>query len=145
MKDAVLLDLTHKRPRQLIDDEDLEAAEERAGLAVRESEIVIIHTGWDRFVFSEDYFSNHPGVSENGAEYLEFKHVAGVGVDAPNLDHPESKNFPAHAILLRKEIFVIENLCNLDKIEQPRFRLIALPLRVKASGSPVRAIAIVDD
>lgn len=145
VRDAVLLDLTHKKPRQPIDDEDLEAAEERAGLAVRESEFVVIHTGWDRFLESKDYLLNHPYLSENGAQYLEFKNVSGVGVDSPNLENPDSKNLPIHEILLRKEILILENLCNLNRIEEPRFRLIALPLRVNASSSPVRAIAVIDD
>jgi kynurenine formamidase len=145
VKDAVLLDLTYKKPGELIDDEDLEAAEERAGLAVREREVVIIQMGWDRFLHSKDYFSAHPCLSENGAENLEFKHVGGVGVDTPNIDSPDSEKFPVHLILLRKEIFILENLCNLGNIEQSRFRLVALPLRVAASGSPVRAIAILDE
>ena len=36
MLQAVLLDLTHKGPGREIDDEDLEGAEEQAGLALRE-------------------------------------------------------------------------------------------------------------
>ena len=33
---------------QLIDDEGLEAAEESAGLTVREDDIVIVRTGWEK-------------------------------------------------------------------------------------------------
>ena len=81
-RDAVLLDLTHMKPRRLIDDEDLEAAEEEAGVAIREGEVVIIRTGWDQHARSKRYWSDHPALSENGAEYLEFKRVCGVGIDA---------------------------------------------------------------
>jgi kynurenine formamidase len=142
---AVLLDLTHKKPGQAIDDEDLEAAEERAGLAVREGEIVVLYTGCERSIRGEGASAGYPYLSENGAQYLEFKRVRMVATDAPDLDPPNSKNLPAHATLLRKEILVLENLCNLDKIEGPRFRLTALPLKVKASTSPVRALAILAD
>jgi kynurenine formamidase len=145
LRDAVLLDLTGKKSRQLIDDEDLEAAEERAGLAVREGEVVIIRTGWEKFVHSKGYLLEHPSLSKNAAQFLEFKRVAGVAVDTPNLDDPDNENLSAHSILLRRGIFIVENLCNLDKLDRERFRLVALPLRVRASCSPVRAIAILDD
>ncbi len=144
VRDAVLLDLTHMKSKQLIEDEDLEAAEEGAGLALREGEIVIIQTGWDRNVESNDYWSSHPALSENGAEYLEFKRVIGVGVDAPNLDFPGNRVLPVHSILMRSGIFVIENLCNLSEIDQPRFQLIALPPRTKASVSTVRAVGVLE-
>jgi len=144
VRDAVLLDLSHMKPKQLIEDEDLEAAEEGAGLALREGEIVIIQTGWDRNVESNDYWSSHPALSENGAEYLEFKRVIGVGVDAPNVDFPGNRVLSVHSILMRSGIFVIENLCNLSEIDQPRFRLIALPPRTKASVSTVRVVGVLE-
>lgn len=139
VRDAVLFDLTHKKPGGHIDDEDLEGAEERAGLAIPEGDAVILQTG------RAGVSHNHPALSMNGAAYLEFKRVAMVGVDSPNLDHTNSGNLPAHRILLRREIPVLENLCNLDSLEQSRFRIIALPLKVDVPASPVRAVAIVDD
>lgn len=145
VRDAALLDLTHMKPRQSIDDEDLEAAEEGAGLAVREGEVVVIRTGWEEHAQSEDYWANHPALSENGAQYLEFKQVAGVAVDTPNIDNPEDPVLPVHTILMRRGIYVVENLCNLGEIDQPRFRLVALPLRVRAATSFVRAVGILGD
>ena len=145
VRDAVLLDLTDMKPRQLIDDEDLEAAEEGAGIAIREGEIAILCTGWEGYSESEDYWLSHPALSENGAEYLESKQVIGVGVDAPNLDFPENRALPVHSVLLKKNIFVLENLCNLNEVEQSRFQLIALPPRVKASVSLVRAVGVLND
>jgi arylformamidase len=145
VRDAALLDLTHMKPRQSIDDEDLEAAEEDAGLSVREGEVVVIRTGWEEHAQSEDYWSSHPALSENGAEYLEFKRVAGVAVDTPNVDHSENPALPVHTILMRRGIFVVENLYNLGEIDQSRFRLIALPLRVRAASLFVRAVGILDD
>ena len=127
VRDAVLLDLTHMKPKQLIDDEDLEDAEEGAGLAIREGEIALLHTGWERYSESDNYWLSHPALSENGAEYLEFKRVIGVGVDAPNVDSPGNRALPVHSILMKKNIFVLENLCNLSEIDQSRFELIALP------------------
>jgi arylformamidase len=145
VRDAVLLDLTHMKPRQSIDDEDLEAAEEGAGLSVREGDVVAIQTGWEEHAQSEDYWTSHPALSKNGAEYLEFKQVAGVAVDTPNVDRPENPALPVHTILMRRGIFVIENPCNLGKVDRSRFRLVALPLKVRAPSSFVRAVGILDD
>ena len=144
ISNAVLLDFSHKKPGDSIDDEDLEAAEEAAGLAVREDEIVILRTGWDGTLGSVDYSSGFPALSDNGAQYLEFKHVVGVGVDAPSVDHSGRKDLPVHGTLFKGGIFVIENLCGLDRIAEDRFRLITLPLKMKAAISLVRVVVALD-
>ena len=144
-RDAIVLDLTHMKSKQLINDEDLEAAEEAAGLAMREGEIAILHTGWEKYAETEDYWVKHPALSENGAQYLEFKRLVGVGVDTPNVDSPGERDLPVHCILMTGDLFILENLCNLYQIDRSRFRLIALPPRTKTSVSLVRALAILDD
>ena len=141
---AVLLDLTHKVATQFIDDEDLEAAEEVAGLAVREGEGVIIRTGWDRNFRKGDYPSSHLGLSENGAEYLASRHVSMVCTDTPNLDYPNNESLTAHSVLFERGMLVVEDLCNLVSIDQDRFQLIVLPLKVGVSCSPARAVADVE-
>jgi len=143
IRDAVLLDLTCKKPKDLIHDEDLEAAEEAGGLSIREGEIVILRVGWDEHLGSARYLQDYPGLSENGAAFLVAKGVSAVGVDSPNLDHPADARFPAHNLLLGNGIPIIENLCNLAQLRRSRFRFVALPLKIRgATGSPVRAIGI---
>jgi kynurenine formamidase len=45
----------------------------------------------------------------------------------------------------KEPIYIIENLVRLEEIASSRFTFIGLPLpMVGASGSPIRAIAIVD-
>lgn len=52
--------------------------------------------------------------------------------------------FPVHKILLKNDIIIIENICNLAQIDKKKFKLIAIPLKLLgASGSPVRALAII--
>ena len=138
--DAVLLDLTRKRPGEAIDDEDMEAAEEDAGLAVREGEAAILHTNPPT---RKRGSSKHAFLSENGAQYFEFKRVGMVGIDATSLGAATGVS-ATHKILLQSNIPVLEGLCNLDQIDVARFRLVALPLRVKAAVSPVRALAMLD-
>jgi arylformamidase len=52
------------------------------------------------------------------------------------------ENLPNHYIFLGKEILLIENLTNLDKLPDGEFIFQCLPLKVEnADGSPIRAIA----
>ncbi len=134
--DAVILDLGHVNPGEAVDDEDLEAAEEAAGLALREGEVAIVYTG--------GVVKPHAYLSENAAQYLEFKRVGMVGIDAPSIDNPISTDLPAHRTLLSRGILVLEGLCNLGEVDVPRFRFAAFPLKVNASTSPVRALAILE-
>ena len=138
VRDAVMLDLTHKEPNDPIDDEDLEGAEESAGLAVRENEIVILHVGRKQFAPNYDSFSTYPYLSENGSEYLELRHVAAVGIDAPNVENPVNRGLPVHKALLSSGTLVLENLSNLETLEEERFRLVAVSPKVKAASAPIR-------
>jgi kynurenine formamidase len=140
--DAALLDLSHKKPGQAIDDEDLEAAEEAAGLALREGEAAILYTDLSRG--SGRRRMPHVYLSQNGAEYLEFKRVGMVGIDAASIDNSALPNMPAHLTLLGKEILVLEGLCNLGEVDLSRFRLAAFPLKLNASTSPARTVAILE-
>jgi len=132
LTDGVLLDLTEKKFGQLIDDEDIEAAEEAAGLALREQEAVILHVG------------SHVRLSRNGAEYLEFRGVGLVGIDSVSIDGGESEGMEAHRVLLSKDILVLEGLTYLDSIDASRFRLASFPMRLDGAIAPVRAVAMLE-
>jgi kynurenine formamidase len=134
--DAVILDLRHMKSGEAVDDEDLEAAEEAAGLALREGEVAIVYTG--------GVVKPHAYLSENAAQYLEFKRVGMVGIDAPSIDSSTARDLPAHLTLLRSGVLVLEGLCNLGEVDIPRFRFAAFPLKVNAPTSPVRALAILE-
>ena len=142
-KSAVLLDLTSKRRSEVIDDEDLEAAEEAAGLAVREGEVVLLWTGWEKYAGMRGYGAGFPSLSRNAVEYLLFREVSGVAVDCPSVD--SDQKLTVHRALFRGGVLVIENLRNVEMIAQSRFQLIFFPLKVKAGRSAVRVVAVVDD
>ncbi len=145
LHEGVLLDLTHKKPKEYIRSEDLKEAEKKSGAAVKENDVVLIRTAWDRNLGKPEYLTNYPGVSKDGADFLVSKKIAAAGVDSPNIDHPDDSSFPAHTTLLLNEILVLENLYNVRGIQKSRFRFVALPLRLQgATGSPIRAVAIED-
>lgn len=104
---------------------------------------VVFSTGWSRNLARKDYFTKNPGLSASAAKYLSEKRVSLVGIDSPSIDLGKDSKFSVHHVLLKSGILILENLCNLDKIQRTDFMLIVLPLKLKdATGSPVRAVAI---
>lgn len=138
--DAILLDIG-KKAKEYVTSDDIK----RSGADINKGSVVIIRTGWEKHLPDDDYLSSNPGISKDAAEYLAAKQVNMVGIDTANVDHPSDGSFTVHKVLLPKGILIVENLCNLGEIRQPRFKLVVLPLKIRgASGSPVRAIAIID-
>lgn len=104
---------------------------------------LVFRTDWSKNLARKDYFTRNPGLSASAAKYLLEKKVGLIGIDSPSIDLGKDPKFPAHHVLLKGGILILENLCNLDKIKRTTFRLIVLPLKLKgATGSPVRAVAI---
>ncbi|MFO0998047.1 MAG: cyclase family protein [Alphaproteobacteria bacterium] len=65
-----------------------------------------------------------------------------VGVDSRSPDDARDLSRPAHTLLLRANIFIVENLINLDEVRGRAFRFFAIPARVRGATSfPIRAFA----
>ena len=106
---------------------------------------VLIHTGWDRHWRTDAYFENHPFLTRDAAEYLEASGAALVGIDSLNIDDTADGTRPAHSILLKADIPIVEHMCRLEELPDQGFRFFAVPAPVKGMGSfPVRAFAFVD-
>ena len=78
--------------------------------------------------------------------------LKGVGFDAFSVDKVVSaekvtpETLPNHHILLAKEILLIENLTNLSLLPKDVFSFQCLPMKIEnADGSPIRAIAIIEE
>jgi arylformamidase len=106
---------------------------------------VLIQTGWDRHWRSDAYFENHPFLTREAAEYLKASGAALVGIDSLNIDDTTDGSRPAHSILLKANIPIVEHMCHLDLLPDQGFRFFAVPAPVKGMGSfPVRAFAILE-
>jgi kynurenine formamidase len=101
---------------------------------------VLLHTGWDRYWGDERYFSG-PYLSKEAAAYLVEEKAKLVGIDTINIDSTRGPERPAHSLLLKNNIPIVENLRNLGELEGKRFRFYAVPVKVKAAAFPVRAFA----
>jgi len=105
-----------------------------------EGKAILIHTGWGRFWKKKEYFK-HPFITKELAEYFVRQKVKLVGIDTINVDSPEDLSRPAHTILLKNNILIVENLTNVDKLVNKKFRFYAVPIKIKAAAFPVRAFA----
>ncbi len=106
---------------------------------------VLVHTGWDRHWRTEAYFENHPFLTLDAAERLASSGAALVGIDSLNIDDTADGSRPAHSVLLKAGVPIVEHMCHLDILPEKGFKFYAVPAPVKGMGSfPVRAFAIVD-
>ena len=106
---------------------------------------VLFHTGWDSRWRTEGYADGtHPFVTAETAEYLTHAGVALVGIDSYNIDDTKDGRRPAHSILLRSGIPIVEHLCGLGQLPEQNFKFFAVPVKIKSFGTfPVRAFGIV--
>jgi arylformamidase len=142
MGEAELLDFKNKgEPLSRLTPEDFD----RIGSNIGKGDIALVRTGWESHWGSEDYVSNTPHMSNEAAQWLVERKVKLVAGDValfcdPRI--PPTELIP-DKILLRNGIPYINGLVNLQALSKTRFKLIALPLKVKGvTGAPVRVVAI---
>jgi kynurenine formamidase len=141
---AVCLDVSAKRPEELVTPEMLEAAERRAGVRVEQGDILLFR-GWLGHHTDEGFF-RCAGMDKAAAEWVAGRGVKALGCDLATPDDPRDMVRPVHLTLLGKGILIMEHIANLEKLPVSRFQFIGLPLRIKgATASPIRAVAIIDD
>ena len=141
--EAVLIKIG-KGPNQAIIKDDIQKFEKKYG-KIDDGSTVIFHTSWQKNQSKRSYFLKNPGLGVSAAKYLASKKINLVGIDSPNIDLGKNGKFSVHRVLAKNGILIVENLANLDKIHSEKFHLIVAPLKLKnASGSPVRAMALVD-
>jgi arylformamidase len=106
---------------------------------------VLVHTNWAAHWGGEQYFAGHPFLTKEAAEFLAQAGARLVGIDSYNIDDTADASRPAHSILLRAGIPIVEHLCNLDALPDSGFRFFAVPVKVKGMGTfPVRAFGLLE-
>ena len=143
VNEAVLIRIG-KNSNRSISKTDIQNFEQKNG-KIENGSTVIFHTGWQKNLNKEFYFSENPGLSISAAKYLASKKINMVGIDSPSIDLGTDSKFSVHHILAKNNILIVENLANLNKIKSNNFHLITSPLKLKnATGSPIRAFGFVD-
>jgi kynurenine formamidase len=106
---------------------------------VEENSIVLLYTGADKLYGKMEYYNEHPLIGIDLCKFLIKKKIKMLGIDMPS---PDKYPFEIHKLLLENDVYIIENLTNLDKLlGNKNFEIIAFPLKIKADGSMARVIA----
>ena len=141
--EAILIKI-RKGSDQAITKNDIQKFEKKYGM-IDDGSTIIFHTDWQKNLNKKSYFMKNPGLAISAAKYLASKKINLVGIDSPSIDLGKDEKFSVHRVLAKNGILIVENLANLDKINSEKFHLIVAPLKLKnATGSPVRAMALVD-
>ena len=106
---------------------------------VSENDIVLLYTNYDYKYGTEEYYTKHPVIAKELADFFIHKKIKMIGIDFPS---PDRYPFEIHKKLFEHVILIIENLTNLWKLLYvDKFEVIAFPLKIKAEASMVRVVA----
>jgi len=141
------LDISDVPARAYCDARRLDRALAQAGSELREGDVLLLRTGAaDRYGGRREYTSQYPGLDQSAADWLEARKPKIFGVDSPSPDNPADRVYPVHLFCRRTGVTHYENLANLGEVVGRRFTFFGFPLRIRGGhGSPVRAIAMLDD
>ncbi len=154
--DGVKLDLSHKKPNEVIAAGDIEEALRRISYSLKAMDIVLLRTGADRFYGTPKYFSDYPGIDTSAIDYLLDRGVKIFGVDTMGIDRPyrfmlkeflekKSPLYPAHFHGRKREFIHIERLTGLEKLPGSGFKVICLPVRIRQTGAAwARVVAVLE-
>ena len=145
MREALVLDVSHKAAGEGVTGDDLE----RTGVRPGPGQIAVIKTSWtDRAFGKPEFWGNTIHLEPSVGEWVEQRGVSAVAMDC----FPEKPFWlmtltPAerganHKRWLKAGIPMIQMLTRLDSIA-PKFMLVALPLNLQGmDGAPARVIGI---
>lgn len=135
-----------KRKGIIIDSSDY--AEEReisiddiADVDIEKGDFILFRTDRINKTYgTREYFLDHPQLSHELIDYLCEKKVSFIGIDAAGIRRGEEHTV-ADRLCEENNIYVIENLCNLDKINSDNFILYTMWLEDElATGLKSRVI-----
>ncbi len=140
--DCVLVDLTDFGPFQEVTKADMERA-----LGGRRPKRLMMRFDWSDQIWTDRYYTDHPFISEECAQYLVDIGVKLLAMDTPMPDNPKNgrnsdNDSPNHYILLGADVILVEYVTNLKALgDVEDFELFVLPLKVKdGDGAPVRCV-----
>ncbi len=135
---------------------DVLSAHESAHGEIKTGEIVLLRTGWDRYYVKGEAGRAYveqplrgvgpgwPAWTAEGVQALADRGVTCLGTDAPSIGGA-GVGGPAHDVGFRAGMVFVEGLTGLTKLPTRGALFLALPWRLAyASGSPVRAVALVN-
>jgi len=141
---CVVADLRHKGDDDEIAAADLEPCRE----LLAPGDILLLATGWSRFRGEDTarWMHHSPYLTKEGAEWICARGVKGVGIDHFTIGTTlEQFDRPPHETLLRRRIWIAEDLAIPDELAAGRRKwlYVGVPLKLQgASGAPVRPVVL---
>lgn len=157
---GVVLDFTHMKFPDVIKKEDIVKALSAIRYTLKPMDIVLIYTGGDKLLGTDDYVNKYVGMMPDAVDYILDQGVKMMGVDTIGLDRPcfgmfkefldtkdKTKIWPSHFLGRRREFCHMERMGNLGAIPKPfGFTVQCFPVKVKNAGAGwCRAVALVED
>ena len=155
--DGVVLSMLHKADGDAVTVADIKNELKRIGYTLKPLDIVLVHTGRDRFYGDPNYVFMGPGVSAEATRWLYEQGIRVMGIDAWGWDAPLNLQAKKALAERRPGIFwaahqvdlpyaQIERLVNLHRLPSFGFKVACFPLKVKGgSAGPARVVAILDE
>lgn len=157
--EGIKMDFSDKPDGYKLMAKDLEEYFSHIGVTPKKGDIVLLQTGADKLWGKEEYMTAGAGMSAEATHWLIDHGVRVVGTDGWSWDVPlpiESEQFAkdhdpsiiweAHRVGREKAYCHMEKLTNLDQLPVSGFKVICLPISIKAASAGwVRAVAVLPD
>lgn len=109
------------------------------GKNIMKGDVVVIFTGFYKRYGKKEYFEKYPEVTKSFAQKLIDLGVKMLLEDTPS---PDREPFEIHKMLLRKDILIVENITDVEKLlKVKKFEIMAIPTKLFADAAPVRVLA----
>ncbi|CAF1001392.1 unnamed protein product [Rotaria magnacalcarata] len=157
---ALIVDVSKKSLRNRNYEIQIEDLNEDAMQQANGFYVLLFYTGKSKFWPDQITYTGgelreeleFPGLSVQLASYLVNKYsdkLVGVGIDTLSIDPGSSKDFRAHRILFKENIYVLENVAELHRVltylsnrRETLFSLDVLPMKIEGgTGAPCRIVA----
>ena len=99
--------------------------------------IAILNTGWYNHWEKDSYFNESHYISKELAKFLIENEILGIAIDTPSVDKVDQSHI--HKLFLKNNIWIVENLTNMDKLKEDKCYSYFIPINIEAEASFVRA------
>ena len=107
----------------------------------KKAKTILVHTGHDQWMNSEDYFTSYPKFDDLWMEVMKHYRIRLIGIDAPTFLAIHQSELQFHQHLFKAGIFLVENLTHLELLP-PQVAFLCVPLKItQGDASWVRACA----
>jgi len=146
--DALCVDIREHGAGHDVTAAEVEHAVEESGQELERGDILVFCSDhYNRTAGTPAFLDGFAGISAEAVHWMADRGVKIFGVEtiSPDLVYLTDE-YPTHKACAERRLTHYENLNNLKEVVNRRFRFYGFPLRLEtAYGSPVRAVAILED